>query len=58
MNLYDLKTNNRKENNNVGRQNPVFGWRVKSDRGDIFQESYRIRICGQNCGKRKAYLLF
>lgn len=44
MNLYDLKTNNLKENNNVGRQNPVFGWRVKSDRENIFQESYRIRI--------------
>lgn len=44
MNLYDLKTNNLKENNNVDRQNPVFGWKVQSDRKDICQESYRIRV--------------
>lgn len=44
MTLYDLKTNNLKENNNVDRQNPVFGWKVRSSKRDICQESYRVRV--------------
>ncbi|MFR6329569.1 MAG: hypothetical protein ACLUOI_12580 [Eisenbergiella sp.] len=29
MKIVDLKTDNRKDNNNVGRAIPVFGWRAE-----------------------------
>lgn len=44
MRIYDLKTDNRINNNNIGRKNPVFGWKAEGRERNIRQESYRIRV--------------
>lgn len=44
MKLYDLKTNNLKENINIDRQAMVFGWKAEGDEREICQVSYRIRV--------------
>ena len=33
MKLYDLMTDNRRENILVGSKKPVFGWRVETEKG-------------------------
>lgn len=47
MNICDLKTNNRKDNNNIDQKQPVFSWRVEGTERDIRQENYRIRVWKQ-----------
>ena len=43
MKIVDLKTDNRKDNNNVGRAIPVFGWRAEGTERNIRQKSYRFQ---------------
>lgn len=44
MKIVDLKTDNRKDNNNVGRAIPVFGWRAEGTERNIRQKSYRLQV--------------
>lgn len=55
MRLYDLKTNNLKDNRNIDRQSPVFSWKAESMEAgrrysNIYQESYRIRVWREAAG--------
>lgn len=44
MKLYDLMTDNRRENILVGSKKPVFGWRVETEKRNVRQESYRVQV--------------
>lgn len=44
MKIVDLKTDNRKDNNNVGCAIPVFGWRAEGTERNIRQKSYRLQV--------------
>ena len=44
MKLYDLMTDNRRENILVGSKKPVFSWRVETEKRNVHQESYRVQV--------------
>ena len=44
MKLYDLMTDNRRENILVGSKKPVFSWRVETEKRNVRQESYRVQV--------------
>lgn len=46
MKICHLQVDHRSENNNIDRQNPVFGWRVEAgpEEESIRQKRYRIRV--------------
>ena len=44
MKLYDLMTDNRRENILVGSKKTVFGWRVETEKRNVRQESYRVQV--------------
>lgn len=51
MKLYDLTTDNRRENILVGSCQPVFGWKVKTKERNVYQENYRIRVWDEKGGQ-------
>lgn len=44
MRVYDLRTNNKRENINVDSEKPVFGWKLQGEEKGILQESYQIMV--------------
>lgn len=51
MKLYDLTTDNRRENILVGSKKPVFGWRVETEKG-----MYTRKIIGYRSGMNRVIL--
>ena len=49
MKIVDLKTDNRKDNNNVGRAIPVFSWRAEGTERNIRQK--KLPASGMENGK-------
>ena len=44
MKLYDLMTDNRRENILAGSKKPVFSWRVETEKRNVCQKSYRVQV--------------